>query len=177
MRNIVGYVFILILSFILLGGSAMATETKLAVGDKAPEFTLTATDGSIVSSKGLLGQVYVVYFYPKDDTPGCTTEACSFRDDISEFNKIGVKVYGISLDSVESHKKFTSKYNLNFPLLSDADHSVAKAYGVLNGIGPLQVAKRTTFIIDKNGNIAKIFEGVNPAGHSREVLDAVKAIK
>lgn len=172
MRNII----ILILSFILLGGSAMATGTKLAVGDKAPEFTLQATDGSIVSSKELLGQVYVVYFYPKDDTPGCTTEACSFRDDMSQFNKIGVKVYGISLDTIESHKKFTSKYSLNFPLLADTDHSVAKAYGVLGGIGPLELAKRTTFIIDKNGNIAKIFEGVNPSGHSKEVLDAVKAL-
>jgi peroxiredoxin Q/BCP len=141
----------------------------LKVGDKAPDFTLMDEQGRPVSLKDFLGKKPVVlYFYPKDFTSGCTTEACSFRDDYKAYAEKGAVVIGVSLDSVESHTRFSEKYELPFALLSDNRKEVAKAYGVL-GIGGL-MAKRVTFIVNKQGQIAAIFPKVDVKRHSKEIL-------
>ena len=150
--------------------------TELKVGDKAPDFTLMDERGLPVSLKDFLGKNPVVlYFYPKDFTSGCTTEACSFRDDYKAYEEKGAVVVGVSLDSIESHAKFSKHYNLPFTLLSDNRKEVAKAYGVLGTGGFL--AKRVTFIIDRDGNIAGIFSKVDVKRHSQEVLEALDKLK
>ena len=147
-------------------------------GAAAPAFTTTDTNGKKVSLKELRGQKVVLYFYPKDDTPGCTKEACSFRDEFSQFKKRGIEVLGISPDNEASHKKFTTKYKLPFTLLTDADHAIADAYGTYGEkkfMGRTYMGvKRTTFLIDEKGKIKKIFEKVKPEEHARAVLDAFK---
>jgi peroxiredoxin Q/BCP len=146
----------------------------------APQFSLENQDGETVKLSDFLGKPFVLYFYPKDDTPGCTTEACSFRDDYSEYQKMGVKIVGISPDSVKSHQKFQNKYDLPFTLLSDPDHQIAEKYGVW-GLKKRHGRKyegifRTTFLIDRNGRISKVFEGVKPSEHSQEVLEEIKKL-
>jgi peroxiredoxin Q/BCP len=149
---------------------------ELTIGDPAPNFSLVDEKGMPVSLKDFIGKkIVVLYFYPKDFTPGCTTEACSFRDDYRLYEDKGAAVIGVSLDSVESHSKFSEKYELPFPILSDKSKEVAKAYGVL-GIGGL-AAKRVTFIIDKNGKIARIFPKVDVKQHSEEVLKALEELQ
>jgi peroxiredoxin Q/BCP len=149
---------------------------ELKVGDRAPDFTLTDERGLPRSLKNYLGKSPVVlYFYPKDFTPGCTAEACSFRDDYKLYEQKGAVVIGVSLDSVESHARFSEHYNLLFTLLSDNKKEVAKAYGVL-GLGGL-LAKRVTFIIDKSGSIAAIFSRVDTKQHSQEVLEALEKVR
>ena len=146
--------------------------TELKVGDKAPDFSLMDEQGKPVSLKDYIGKnIVVLYFYPKDFTSGCTTEACSFRDNYQPYREKGAVVIGVSLDTVESHKKFSERYNLPFSILSDHGKETAKAYGVL-GTGGL-FAKRVTFIIDKNGTIAHIFPKVDVTKHSEEVLKAI----
>ena len=147
-----------------------------AVGDPAPAFTLVDQTGATRSLSDYDGHWLVLYFYPKDDTPGCTTEACSFRDDIFQFREMGVEVVGVSLDDVESHKAFAEKYSLPFTLLSDADQTVAKAYGVLTKSGPMSYAKRETFVIAPDGTVAKHYAEVKAAEHSDQVLQDVKAL-
>jgi thioredoxin-dependent peroxiredoxin len=149
---------------------------ELKTGDLAPEFSLMNDKGLPVSLKDYRGKnIVVLYFYPKDFTSGCTTEACSFRDDYALYQKKGVVVIGVSLDSVESHSKFSEKYALPFAILSDRNKEVAKAYGVL-GIGGL-LTKRVTFIIDKNGRITHIFPKVDVKKHSVEVLKAIEELQ
>ena len=149
---------------------------ELKIGDLAPEFSLMNDKGLPVSLKDYRGKnVVVLYFYPKDFTSGCTTEACSFRDDYALYQTKGVVVIGVSLDSVESHSKFSEKYALPFAILSDRNKEVAKAYGVL-GIGGL-LTKRVTFIIDKNGRITHIFPKVDVKKHSEEVLKAIEELQ
>jgi peroxiredoxin Q/BCP len=133
-----------------------------------------------VSLKSLRGSPVVLYFYPKDDTSGCTTQACGFRDAWSEVKASGAKLYGVSPDGVKSHQKFRDKYNLPFPLLADEDHAVAEAYGVwgeksMYGRKYMGIL-RTTFIIDEKGRIARVFEKVKPAGHAAEVLSALQEL-
>jgi peroxiredoxin Q/BCP len=149
----------------------------LAEKTKAPDFELLDENGISHKLSHYAGAPLVLYFYPKDDTPGCTKEACNFRDDYSAFEKANTKILGVSTDSVKSHKKFKEKYHLPFPLLSDPDHKVVEQYGVwtekqMMGKKFMGIA-RTTYLIDKNGKIARVFEGVKPAEHSREVLDAL----
>ena len=146
----------------------------LQPGDKAPEFTLPTTTGDIVSLKDLRGKKVVLFFYPKDNTSGCTKEACSFRDNLARVKKKGALLFGISADSVKSHKKFTDKYELNFPLLSDESREVVHAYDVWKkksfmGRNYMGIV-RTTFIIDEKGKIAHIFPNVKVEGHTDEVL-------
>ena len=149
---------------------------ELAIGDAAPDFSLMDEKGLPVSLKDFLGKkIVVLYFYPKDFTSGCTTEACSFRDNYKIYQDKGAVVIGISLDTVESHSKFSEKYNLPFDILSDKNKEVAKAYGVL-GIAGL-AARRVTFIIDKNGEIARIFPKVDVKQHSEEVLKALEELQ
>jgi len=150
--------------------------TELKVGDKAPDFSLSDERGLPVSLKDYLGRkVVVLYFYPKDFTSGCTAEACSFRDSYKSYEDKGAVVIGVSVDSVESHSKFSEKYNLPFPILSDRSKEVAGAYGVL-GIGGF-LAKRVTFIINKEGKIANIFPKVDVRHHSEEVLKALEELQ
>lgn len=141
-----------------------------AEGSMAPDFTLMDQNGDNHTLSGYRGSWVVLYFYPKNDTPGCTTEACNFRDDIFRFREMGVTILGVSLDDVESHQAFAEKYSLPFTLLSDADAEVAATYGVLRSMGPLNFARRETFIIDPEGNIAKHYGRVDPDEHSAEVL-------
>ena len=145
-------------------------------GSTAPAFKTKDANGETVSLKDLRGQKVVLYFYPKDDTPGCTKEACSFRDGFAKFKKRGITVLGISPDNQAAHKKFETKYKLPFTLLTDTDHSIAEAYGVWGEkkfMGRTYMGiLRTTFLIDEKGKIKKVFEKVKPEDHASEVLDA-----
>jgi peroxiredoxin Q/BCP len=150
-------------------------EVKVRLGDRAPDFEGQTSDGSKLGLKDFVGKRNVVlYFYPKDDTPGCTKEACSFRDNLQPIRNMGAEVIGVSLDSIESHRKFADKYNLPFPLISDKDKRIAKAYGVLKETGTS--ASRVTFIIDRKGKVAKIFPKVDVTKHTEEVVSALKEI-
>jgi thioredoxin-dependent peroxiredoxin len=150
----------------------------LEEGKKAPVFSLKNQDGKNVSLKDLNGKKVVLYFYPKDDTSGCTKEACSFRDEFPKFNNLNAVILGISADSVESHKKFAEKYNLPFTLLSDESLEVIEKYDVWkekNNYGRKYMGiERTTFLIDENGMIQKIFPKVKVEGHDQELLEALK---
>jgi peroxiredoxin Q/BCP len=147
-------------------------------GNKAPVFTLKNQDGKSVSLNDFKGKKVVLYFYPKDDTPGCTKEACSFRDRFPKFNNVNAVILGVSPDSVGSHKKFAEKYNLPFTLLSDESHDVLQKYDVWkekNNYGKKYMGvERTTYIIDENGKIQKIFPKVKVDGHDQELLEALK---
>jgi thioredoxin-dependent peroxiredoxin len=138
----------------------------LAVGTKAPTFTTQDTTGKTVSLENYAGKNVVLYFYPKDDTPGCTKEACSFRDNYSAYQTKDVAVLGVSMDDVASHQKFTEKFNLPFPLLADTNGAIAKAYGVDGG----GYAKRVTFVIDDSGSIAKVYDSVKTDTHASDIL-------
>jgi peroxiredoxin Q/BCP len=149
----------------------------LKVGDKAPDFTLPSSEGKDVALKDLRGTKVVLYFYPKDDTSGCTKEACSFSENLGRVKKKGAVIYGVSADSTASHEKFIDKYSLSFPLLSDESKEMIKAYGVwqqksMYGKKYMGIM-RTTFIIDEQGRIAHIFEKVKVEGHTEEVLSAL----
>jgi len=150
------------------------------VGTKAPMFSLPASTGETIDLAKLKGKTVVLYFYPKADTPGCTKEACGFRDAIASYQKLGVPVFGVSPDPVKDVTKFAEKFQLNFPLLADEDHAVSEKYGVwgeksMYGKKYMGVA-RTTFIIGPDGKIARVFERVKPEGHDQEVLAALKEI-
>ena len=139
-------------------------------GDSAPEFRLQDQNNEWHALEDYRGRWVVLFFYPKADTPGCTTEACEFRDNIFAFEDLGAVVMGVSLDDVASQEAFANKYSLPFPLLSDAKQSVAKSYGVLTSFRGMQVAARQTFLIDPRGNIAVHYDKVDPKSHSQQVL-------
>ena len=152
----------------------------IEAGIPAPEISLPDETGTIRNLSDFRGRNVVLYFYPKDDTPGCTTEACNFRDDYSAYVDADVAILGVSPDNSKSHGKFIEKYSLPFPLLADADHKVCLQYGVW---GPKKFmgreyegVLRTTFLIDKAGRIARVFENVKPAAHSAEVLAAIQGL-
>jgi peroxiredoxin Q/BCP len=153
-----------------------AGAAGLKVGDAAPGFTLMDQDGKQRALGDYHGRWVVLYFYPRDDTPGCTTEACRFRDDIHSLRELGIAILGVSLDDVASHEAFAEEYHLPFPLLSDPKGKVAKTYGSLFRLGPLRFAKRHTFIIDPQGRIAKIYRDVKPQTHSDQVIADLKAL-
>jgi peroxiredoxin Q/BCP len=146
----------------------------------APDFSLPADDGTTVSLTSLRGSPVVIYFYPKDDTPGCTTESCEFRDAFPRFTQSNAVILGVSADSVDSHQKFKAKYQLPFTLLSDEDHAMLNAYGVWKEKSmygkKFMGIERTTFVIDRDGTIAKIFHKVKPSGHAAEVEAALQDI-
>ncbi|MGA7955298.1 MAG: peroxiredoxin [Gloeobacterales cyanobacterium] len=139
---------------------------SLAVGTKAPTFTTQDTSGKTVSLENYAGKTVILYFYPKDDTPGCTKEACSFRDNYSAYQNKDITVFGVSMDDVASHQKFTEKFNLPFPLLADTNGAIAKAYGVDGG----GYAKRVTFVIDGTGKVAKVYDTVKTDTHASDIL-------
>lgn len=151
---------------------------SLKEGDPAPSFSLPDQSGRRVALADYLGKGWVVlYFYPKDDTPGCTKEACDFRDHLKPLERIDATVLGVSVDSVESHKAFAEKYRLAFPLLADPERTVTRAYGALRSFLGFPLARRMTFLIDPAGTIRKIFPSVTPAGHAREVEKALQTLK
>ena len=146
----------------------------LKAGDVAPSFSLAGDGGRKFDSAKLKGKRYVIYFYPKDDTPGCTREACAFRDNLPAFEKLSVPVFGVSADEATKHDKFVHKYSLNFPLLADPEHKLLEAYGVwveksLYGRKYFGI-QRCTFVIDAKGRIEKVWEKVSPDSHAEEVL-------
>lgn len=149
----------------------------LRAGDVAPSFALPADDGATVQLSDFVGKKVVLYFYPKDDTPGCTTESCEFRDNLSILKSKGAIVLGVSILDAKSKAKFKEKYSLNFPLLADEDHAVSEQYGVWGlkkAMGREYMGiYRTTFIIDGTGRIARVFEGVKAEGHALQVLEAL----
>ena len=151
---------------------------KLKPGDPAPDFTGKTTDGSTVSLKDFSGKKLVMYFYPMDDTPGCTAQACSLRDANKNIAKKGAAILGVSTQDSASHQKFTAKYKLNFPLIADTDHKIGKAYGTIGGGGLMAAAKaivgmadRVTFIVDEKGKIAHILDKPETKNHAEEVLE------
>ena len=158
---------------------AKELELKLKEGDVAPEFSAATSGGGKVSLPDFKGKNVVLYFYPKDDTPGCTKEACAFRDHFAEFRKKGAVVFGISIDPVKSHDKFVEKFKLPFTLLADEDKKIVEAYGVWGEKSFMgrkyQGTHRVTFLIGPDGRIRKIWPLVKPEAHAAEVLDALKA--
>lgn len=155
-------------------------EIELKEGEEAPSFEANDTQGNRVALSDFKGKFVVLYFYPKDDTPGCTIEACAFRDDHDQYAAKKVAILGVSKDNEISHQKFTDKYRLPFPLLVDADAKISKAYGAYgekNFLGIKSVGvKRKTFIIDPLGRLVKIYPKVNPLGHSKDVLRTLEAL-
>ena len=146
-------------------------------GAPAPDFELRSAEGETVTLSALRGKPVVLYFYPKDDTPGCTTEACEFRDAYDRFREQGVEILGVSPDTEASHQKFKSKYELPFRLLADPDHRAAEAYGVWKekrNYGKTYMGiERSTFVIDADGKVAKAMRGIRPAGHAAKVLETL----
>ncbi len=155
-------------------------SSSLTEGDKLPRFSLPSDDGSVVSSDSLKGRNTVLYFYPKDDTTGCTKEACEFRDAFPRFSQTDARIIGVSPDSVESHRKFKAKYNLPFELLADEKHSLANAFGVWKEKSmygrKFMGIERTTVIVDADGRIVRVFPKVSVAGHVAEVEDALREL-
>ena len=149
---------------------------QVTTGDPAPEFELSDQNGQLHSLEDYRDQWVVLYFYPKDETPGCTTEACEFRDNIFAYRELNAQILGVSLDDVESHKAFAENHGLPFPLLADVEGMAATAYGVKTRMFGMKVAKRQTFIIGPNGTIAKHYEKVKPAEHSAQVLADLKEL-
>ncbi len=152
----------------------------ISSGISAPDFSLVDDQNVTRRLSDFRGKPVILYFYPKDDTPGCTTEACNFRDDYSAYETSGVTILGVSPDSPKSHARFKKKYSLPFPLLADEGHKICSEYGVW---GPKKMmgreyegVLRTTFLIDQNGKIARVFENVRPAEHSAEVISAIQAM-
>jgi peroxiredoxin Q/BCP len=147
-----------------------------AVGEAAPDFRLQDQNGDWHQLDDYKGQWLAVYFYPKDDTPGCTTEACNFRDNIYVFRRLGAEVVGISLDDVESHKEFATKYKLPFNLLADTEGTTVQAYGVMRDMLVTKMARRESFLIDPEGRIAKHYAKVDPDTHTDEVITDLKQL-
>jgi len=151
------------------GAIALAAD-RVQVGAPAPEFELPDQTGQLHSLEDYRDKWVVLYFYPKDQTPGCTTEACEFRDNIFAFRDANAQILGVSFDDVESHQEFAEEYNLPFPLLADTEGKAAENYGVATRKLGMRIAKRETFLVDPAGNLAKHYKDVNPSTHSEEVL-------
>ena len=163
-----------VLSMLALGMAASADQDWR--GQPAPDFELKDQDGQLHSIEDDRGQWVALYFYPKDDTPGCTTEACEFRDSIFAFRELNCQILGVSLDDEDSHKAFAENHGLLFPLLADTKGMAADAYGVKAKMFGMTVAKRQTFLIDTDGRVAKHYESVDPEGHSEEVLSDLRKL-
>ena len=163
-------VLLVVIVAVLLVPRLMSRSAVPAEGRNAPDFTLPSQEGSYVSLKDYLGKWVVLYFYPKDQTPGCSREAHNFQVDQPKYAERNAVVLGVSVDSVDSHKKFCAKEGLNFKLLADTDKKVSDAYGSLNNLLVVKIAARHTFVIDPEGKVAKAYTSVDPLRHSAEVL-------
>jgi peroxiredoxin Q/BCP len=156
--------------------SARAADVP-AVGSAAPAFALKDQNGKLQKLEDYRGKWVVLYFYPKDDTPGCTEQACKFRDDMMQITTLGAQVLGISVDDSASHAKFAAKYNLPFPLLADEGGATAKAYGAFSDWGLFGIAKRYTYLIDPQGKIAKVYLKVDTSKHSADIIADLKQLQ
>ncbi len=157
--------------------SQMARAGELPkVGEAAPDFNLPDQDGKTHQLHDFAGKWLVLYFYPKDDTPGCTQEACAFRDDMHKLTALGAQVVGISVDDGVSHAEFAKKYHLPFPLLADKSTEVAARYGALMNLGFFKFAKRYTFLIDPQGRVAKVYQKVETSKHSQQIIEDLKQL-
>lgn len=161
---------------LLLGWRVSCAGEIPGPGQAAPAFSLPDQTQRVHQLSDYAGQWVVLYFYPKDDTPGCTKEACSFRDDLVQLEKLGAKVIGVSVDDTDSHAKFAAKYHLPFPLLADKDGKVAESYGALNNLGIVKIARRYTFLIDPHGKIARRYLSVDTSRHSQEIIEDLKKL-
>ena len=153
------------------------TDTQPAVGDSAPTFKLQDQNGDWHTLGDYKGKYVVLFFYPKDGTPGCTTEACNFRDNIFAFDDLNTQILGISLDDVDSHKEFSEKYSLPYPILADVEKESAVDYGVLGKFMMMTITKRESFIIDPDGLIVKHYKNVDPDKHTDEVIEELKSLQ
>lgn len=174
--KLIFYSAILLIAFFGYRSYAQAADL-LKVGDDAPSFTLNDAEGQTHYLSDYAGKYLVLYFYPKDDTPGCTKEACHFRDDLAQLEKLGAKVVGVSVDNGASHADFAKKYHLPFPLLSDTDGKVAESYHCLTNFYIVKIAKRYTFLINPTGKIAKVYTSVNTSNHSQQIIDDLKLLQ
>lgn len=170
------YIAALLLAFFGYRSYAHAAN-NLKAGDDAPSFTLNDAKGQTHYLSDYAGKYLVLYFYPKDDTPGCTKEACHFRDDMLQLEKLGAKIVGISVDDSQSHDEFAKKYNLPFPLLTDSSGKVADSYNALTNLFVVKIAKRYTFLINPEGKVAKIYTNVDTSKHSQQIIDDLKAFQ
>ncbi len=157
--------------------TAFSKRNELRVGDEAPGFALPDQDGTTRNLAEFRGKWLALYFYPRDDTPGCTRQACAFRDDRHELAALGAEVVGMSVDDVESHRDFAKEYSLPFPLLADAGGEVAARYGSIRDFGLFRLARRNTFLIDPQGRVAKVYLAVNAASNSREVIEDLRRLQ
>lgn len=166
----------LALSFTLALATAASADETPPVGSPAPGFNLQDQNGDWHDLKDYRGGWLAIYFYPKDDTPGCTTEACNFRDNIYAFKAIGANLVGVSVDDVDSHKEFADKYKLPFTLLSDEGGEMSAAYGVLRDYKLMKISARRSFLVDPQGTIVKYYEDVDPDTHTQEVLEDLELL-
>ena len=174
MKRTFALIFAVLLAFATAG---FAQAQDVSEGAAAPDFELRDQDGQLHSIEDYRGQWVALYFYPKDDTPGCTTEACEFRDNIFAFKNLDCQILGVSLDDEESHKAFSEKHGLPFPLLADTSGTTADAYGVKGKFGSVSIAKRQTFLIDPEGNVARHYEKVDPDTHSAQILADLEVLQ
>jgi len=174
--KLIFYTSVLLIAIIGYRYSAMVS-TPLKIGDDAPNFALNDVHGKTHYLSDYLGRYLIIYFYPKDNTPGCTKEACNFRDDFSQLEKLDAKILGISLDDRESHSAFAKQYHLPFPLLTDTNGSVSGNYNALYNFYLIKIAKRRTFLINTEGKIVKIYSDIDVSRHSQEVIDDLKLIQ
>jgi peroxiredoxin Q/BCP len=175
MNSLARLMCVFVLCFFVIS-PVVAEESDMQIGMPAPAFSLQDQNAVQRTLADYRGHWVVLYFYPKDDTPGCTTEACHFRDDYFEIKKLGADILGVSVDSEKSHAAFATKFSLPFPLLADINGVVSKQYGALWGMWPLRFARRHTFLINPDGNIAKIYRDVDPDKHSDELIAAIKEL-
>ncbi len=168
---------VVVITILLLVPRLLSRSVTPSLGSVAPEFTLPSQEGTSVSLKDYRGKWVVLYFYPKDQTPGCSREAHNFQVDQPKYAERNAVVLGVSVDSVDSHKKFCTKEGLNFKLLADTDHKVSDSYGSLTNLGVVKFAARHTFVIDPRGKIAKVYTSVDPVKHSAEVLAELDSLE
>ena len=177
MLRIALFVLVVVILVLLVPRLISGSRPAPGAGSAAPDFTLPSQESSAVSLKDYRGRWVVLYFYPKDQTPGCTREAHNFQADQAKYADRHAVVLGVSVDSVDSHKKFCAKEGLNFKLLADSDGNVSRTYGSLTNLGLVKFAARHTFVIDPAGNVAKAYTSVDPARHSEEILAALDQLQ
>lgn len=166
---------LVVFAALLVARAARAGELP-EVGRPAPDFNLPDQDGQYHTLREYRGKWLVLYFYPKDDTPGCTQEACAFRDDLNQISELGAQVAGVSVDDTDSHAEFAKKYHLPFPLLADKTAATADSYGALLNLWLVKFARRYTFLIDPQGNVSKVYLSVETSRHSRQIIDDLKKL-
>ena len=175
MKWLVIVAVLIVFAALLVARAARAGELP-EVGKPAPDFNLPDQNGKYHTLREYRGKWLVLYFYPKDDTPGCTQEACAFRDDLNQISELGAQVAGVSVDDTDSHAEFAKKYHLPFPLLADKTAATADSYGALLNLWLIKFARRYTFLIDPQGNVSKVYLSVETSRHSKQIIDDLKKL-